>query len=77
MRRFPRFSRTALLAMGLGVVLAFPLAAVASHRFSDVPTSNLFHDDITALADSGVTTGCASGKFCPATTSRGIRWRPS
>jgi hypothetical protein len=56
----------------LSVVLAFVIgavvvggAAVASHQFSDVATSNDFHDEIDWLVDSGVTGGCGSGKYCP------------
>jgi hypothetical protein len=56
----------ALIALMLGAVLAFPLGVVASHQFSDVPDSNQYHADIDALADSGVTTGCGGGKYCPA-----------
>lgn len=41
-------------------------------RFRDVPTHHRFHDDIEALAASGITTGCGSGSFCPdRTVTRG------
>lgn len=43
-------------------------AAVAAHRFSDVPESNVFHDDISWLADMDITRGCnppANTRFCP------------
>ncbi len=33
--------------------------------FGDVPDSNIFHDDISAIAKAGVTTGCTTGLFCP------------
>ena len=52
------------LALAVALV-AFPLGALASHQFGDVPDSNPFHADIDALADSGVTTGCGGGNFCP------------
>lgn len=45
-----------------------PLASYAADRFTDVPDSNVFHDDITWLADAGVTLGCnppANDEFCP------------
>ena len=45
--------------------LAFPLGVVASHKFSDVADTSPYHGDIDALADSGVTTGCGGGKYCP------------
>jgi S-layer homology domain len=64
--RFPRRLVRLLTALAVTVaVLAFPIWALASHQFSDVPDSNPFHGDISALADSGVTAGCGGGKFCP------------
>jgi len=46
--------------------LLVPAGAWASHRFNDVPDSNTFHDDISWLADAGVTLGCGDGtSFCP------------
>ena len=61
----PTVSRL-LTGLALAVTLvAFPLGALASHQFGDVPDSNPFHADIDALADSGVTTGCGGGNFCP------------
>lgn len=56
-----------VLGVLIGALLAIPVALLASHRFSDVPTSSAFHDDISWLADAGVTLGCdASGTlFCP------------
>jgi hypothetical protein len=53
-----------VLALAAAVV-AFPLGALASHSFADVPDSNPFHADISALASSGVTSGCGGGNFCP------------
>ena len=60
-------SRLPLLvcALMLGAAVAFPLGVLASHQFSDVPNTNSFHADIDAIADAGVTTGCAPGKYCP------------
>lgn len=59
-RRLAILVATAVLTLGipLGVVIA-----VAG--FNDVPTSNPFYSDITALANSGVTSGCGGGNFCP------------
>ncbi len=53
-----------ILALALALA-AFPLGALASHDFADVPDANPFHADIGALADSGVTTGCGGGNYCP------------
>jgi hypothetical protein len=48
------------------MAVAFPLGVIASHQFSDVPNTNIYHADIDALADAGVTTGCGDGTtFCP------------
>jgi len=53
-----------ILALALSLA-AFPLGALASHDFADVPDSNIYHADISALAASGVTTGCGGGNYCP------------
>ncbi len=45
--------------------IAFPLGVLAAISFSDVPPSHPFYNDIQAVADAGVTTGCGGGKYCP------------
>lgn len=45
--------------------IAFPLGVMAGHRFADVPDSNTFHADISAIADAGITTGCSATMYCP------------
>ena len=62
--RASRRSSVAVLALTL-VLSAFPLGTLASHDFADVPDSNPYHFDISALAASGVTTGCGGGNYCP------------
>lgn len=50
------------------LALIVPVTALASDRFTDVPDSNIFHDDITWLADTGITIGCNppdNTEFCP------------
>lgn len=55
-----------LVVIGLALALMIPAGVVlASHQFADVPDSNPFHNNIGALADSGVTAGCGSGNYCP------------
>jgi hypothetical protein len=62
----PRLLRR-LALIGLVVALTIPAGVVlASHQFSDVPTSSSIHDDVEALVEAGVTTGCGDGKYCPA-----------
>ena len=57
-----------LLAMSLVAVVLIPAAAVASHQFTDVPTGNIFHDDVSWLSDNDITKGCnppANDNYCP------------
>lgn len=63
-RRMPPMRR--FLVLGLAIALLIPAGgALASHQFSDVPTSYQFHNSIDAIADAGITTGCGGGKYCP------------
>lgn len=58
----------ALIWVTIALVVAIPATSIAGDRFSDVPGSNIFHDDIGWLADQGVTRGCnppANDQFCP------------
>ncbi len=58
--------RTAVLAIVITVAILLPVGvALASHQFGDVPDSNTFHGDISAIADAGVTGGCGGGNYCP------------
>jgi hypothetical protein len=67
-RRPWRARLAAALLVSLGIIL--PGTVLASHAFSDVPTSSTFHAAVAALAEAGITTGCASGKYCPADAVR-------
>jgi hypothetical protein len=66
--RVPKtWGRTTLIVAVTALIVA-PLTAVASHSFTDVPDTNIFHADIDWLKDSGVTKGCnppANTLFCP------------
>lgn len=56
------------LVVGMIALVLIPGGAFAGDRFSDVPTGHVFHDDIAAIADAGVTLGCnppANTAFCP------------
>jgi hypothetical protein len=52
------------------LILAIPLAAYATHRFSDVRHSNVHNPGIGFVADAGVTLGCGGGKYCPSDAVR-------
>ena len=52
-----RFSRRQIGFVLVVALLLIPAAAVAGHRFADVPNSNIFHNDISWLADRGITKG--------------------
>ncbi|MFP3915538.1 MAG: S-layer homology domain-containing protein [Actinomycetota bacterium] len=66
--RSPHRRRLPTFAVALAILIAAPLAVVASDAFDDVDDSNVHHDDITWLADNGVTAGCNppdNTEFCP------------
>jgi hypothetical protein len=73
MRRRPRFHPALAAISVLGVAaLAGSTLASASHDFPDVATASPFHDDISAIADAGITTGFEDGTYRPGTdVSRG------
>ena len=63
--RVPHVRRsTAILVLAVAA-LAFPLGVLATHQFSDVPTGASYHDDVEALVDHGITSGCGGGQYCP------------
>ena len=66
--RLPKRLIKAALVLALMAVVISPIAVSAGHQFTDVPNEQTFHDDISWLADSGVTFGCnppANDQFCP------------
>lgn len=57
-----------LALVAVTALIAVPLGAWGSHAFSDVPSDHTFHNDISAIADAGVTRGCnppANTEYCP------------
>jgi hypothetical protein len=59
-------SRRFLIAVGAALVLVSASSgAWASHQFSDVPDDHPFHDEISLLADAGISTGFPDGGFHP------------
>jgi hypothetical protein len=49
-----------------GMVLAVPATVLAVHQFPDVPNSNPFHQQISAIAEAGITAGFGDGNYHPA-----------
>lgn len=60
-----RAARRSLGVLLMTVLLTAPAAVLASHQFSDVPTSHPFHNDISAIAGAGITTGFSDGTYRP------------
>ncbi|MFP3916141.1 MAG: S-layer homology domain-containing protein [Actinomycetota bacterium] len=63
-----RRRRVTAFVVAMAVLVATPLAVVATDAFDDVPESNVHHDDIAWLKDAGVTVGCNppdNNEFCP------------
>jgi len=59
--------RSVAIALLAGALL-FPVAAVASSDFIDVPDDNQFHDDIQWMKEFGITNGCnppVNDRYCP------------
>ena len=54
------------VALALGLIMPFGIV-LASHTFSDVPTTYPFHADIAAVAAAGVASGCDADRYCPNT----------
>lgn len=60
--------RLAALATVVAVTIAIPLAVVAAGTFTDVTESNIHHEDIDWLAETGITRGCnppQNTQYCP------------
>jgi hypothetical protein len=60
--------RKTITTVALTIVLVAPATVWAADTFTDVPESNVFHDDIAWLAEAGVTRGCNppdNTRFCP------------
>jgi hypothetical protein len=63
-----RRGRTVIIGVLAALVLSVPTAVWASHQFTDVPDSHLFHTGISWMKDHNITVGCnppANTKFCP------------
>lgn len=71
MLEFIRRRRLILVGVLAAALIGVPAMLLAADRFTDVPDDNVFHDDITWLADADVTRGCNppdNTEFCPTET---------
>ena len=59
-RRSSKIMVALVAALAIGVPVAW-----ASDVFADVPSTNPFHDNISAIKGAGVTQGCGGGNYCP------------
>jgi hypothetical protein len=60
--------KTSIVTVLVAVALAVPISVYASHQFTDVPNSNMFHNSIDWMKDNGITVGCnppANTHYCP------------
>ena len=65
LRSRSRARRSAVVAFVAGMLVGAPMVALAIHQFPDVPNTNPFHNNIAAIANAGITTGCGGGNYCP------------
>lgn len=54
-----------ILTAAIALLLLSATMVVASHNFSDVPTSAYYHSSVDWGVDRGLISGCGNGKFCP------------
>jgi hypothetical protein len=54
-----------VLTVAIALLLLTATMVAASHNFSDVKTSSLYHAAVDWGVDRGLIAGCGSGKFCP------------
>ena len=66
-RRQNRRALSLIVSAAVLLTLAVGPAVVSAGTgdFDDVPRTNVFYNDIAWMADSGVTAGCGSARFCP------------
>jgi hypothetical protein len=57
--------RTAVVAGAVLAALLIPATVLASHIFSDVPTSMTGHAAIDEIYHAGITGGCGGTRYCP------------
>ena len=58
-------NRWVVFGVVVGLLVALPIGAYASHLFDDVSDTSVHFDGIEFMKDSGVTVGCGGSNFCP------------
>lgn len=70
-KRSSRGVRVAIASVAAAFLMV-PGSVYALHTFTDVPDAHPFHDDISWLAGTGITSGCTATTYCPgAAVTRG------
>ena len=66
-RRQNRRALSLIVSAAVLLTLAVGPAVVSAGTgdFDDVPPTNVFYDDIAWLAETRVTSGCGTARFCP------------
>jgi hypothetical protein len=64
-KQLPSSRIVVVLAVSIAMLLVGGTAVLASHNFSDVPTSAFYHSAVDWAVDRHLVSGCGSGKFCP------------
>jgi hypothetical protein len=64
-RQVPQRRVIIVLTAAIAAMLLSATMVVASHNFSDVPTSRYYHSAVDWGVDRNIIAGCGSGKFCP------------
>lgn len=60
-----RLMRRAAMALTVAAASGVTYVAFASHQFSDVPPTAIYHNAVDWMVNRGVTTGCDIGLYCP------------
>ena len=64
--RVPRRRRIGFAIPAILALVLVPALVLANHQFNDVATGASYHDEVESLVGAGITSGCASGRYCPA-----------
>jgi hypothetical protein len=64
-KRRRRPGRGVMAIIVAAVLVLMPALVLASHQYTDVPDSNIYHNNIGAITDAGIAGGCGTNLYCP------------